>query len=172
MNLFSILSLFACAIYLSVGVHTFILDRKSEINKLFLFLCISMAVWSFAYSFVYIADTDHGIWIKISALGWCTFSAIILHLTLVFTENPVFNRPVQYALLYLPALVFLYMSVFLFRTDVKPPVIVSIFFYAGDFIYNFSYLLVSIVIIYKWGRKSHNTRRHKQADINADLLCK
>lgn len=85
MNLFSILSFTAFIVYLYLGVYAYRIDSKSLVNRLFLLLCISFAIWSFSYAFIYPASSKSTIfiWNKISSLGWCSYYGIILHLTFV-----------------------------------------------------------------------------------------
>lgn len=154
-------------IYLYIGFNAFNIERKSKINRLFFAFCLSMAVWSFAYAFVYVTDENQYIWMKISAIGWCTFSSFILHLVLLFTENKIIKSAITKTLIYIPSAIFFYISVFLFWKDAKPPVLIEKFFYIGDFIYHFSFLLVSIIVVTIWGIKSENRRQRKQSRIIA-----
>lgn len=165
----SMLSFFAFIVYLYVGIITFKLNKKSVINRLFLLLCISMAIWSFAYSFAYIAKDamTFSIWNKIAAPGWCSFNAIILYMVLVITESRISNHNFIRIVVFLPAPVFLYMSIFLFGPNIKTPGIIENIFYIGNSVYNFSYQLLSISIISIWGIRSHNKRQRIQAKIIA-----
>src|SRR5689334_13394061 len=88
-SLFSALSLISVYIYLHIGIYTFKQNKASLLNKVFLLLCISYAVWSFAYSFAYVSEYYHifSLWNKLSAFGWCSFSALSLYLVLLLTEN-------------------------------------------------------------------------------------
>lgn len=165
MNLFSVMSLFAFVIYLYMGIYTYLLERNSKMNRLFLYFCLSMAVWSFGYAFVYPSNIDNGIWIKISAVGWCTFCAIVLHSTLVFTKSPISNNQLALVLIYIPGFIFLYMSIFLFWPDSLPSKTVQDFFYTGNFLYIFCCLLSSIILVWKWGKRSDKVREKKQAHI-------
>jgi diguanylate cyclase (GGDEF)-like protein/PAS domain S-box-containing protein len=124
-----------------------------------------MSIWSFAYAFVYVHGEDQSIWMKIAAIGWCTFSSFLLHLTLLFTENKILERNIVKVLIYIPSIIFFYISVFLFGKDTGPSVFVQQFFYKGDFIYNFSFLLGSIIMVIVWGYQSNNIRKKKQAKI-------
>lgn len=152
-------------IYLFVGVYGYNLEPKAKINRLFLILCISMSIWSFAYAFVYVTLEQQYIWMKISAIGWCSFSSFILHLVLLFTENKLAKSKAITVILYIPSVLFFYMSVFLFYNGLGPSKWITDFFYIGNFIYNFSFLLTSIVLVGIWGIKAENMRRKKQAKI-------
>ncbi len=165
MNVFSAASLMACIAYFFIGIFAFFREPKAILSRLFLMFCFSMSIWSFAYAFVYVSVENQHIWMKISAIGWCTFSSFILHMTLQFTENKIIRNWLTKVLLYVPSLLFFYISVFLFRKDSQPSKWISNFFYIGDFIYNFSFLLLSIVLIVLWGKRSSSGRKRKQAVI-------
>jgi diguanylate cyclase (GGDEF)-like protein/PAS domain S-box-containing protein len=66
-----------------------------------------------------------------------------------------------------PAPVFLFMVLFLFGPEINTSPIVETIFYTGNFIYNFTYLAISIILIYLWGHKSNNKIQRKQAHIIA-----
>ena len=165
MIVLSALSLFAVLLYISVGILTYRLDRSKEINRLFLLWSMSMAIWSFGYAFVYITEEQQYIWMKISALGWCFFSVILLHLAMLFTGTPGIGKPLVKAAIYLPGFVFLYMSIFVFFPGRSLPRAVENFFYTGNFLYNFSCLLASLCIIFRWGLRSKSPIDRKQAKI-------
>ena len=165
MNFFSIISIVACVLYLQIGCYVLQLERKSRINQLFLILCISLAIWSFAFAFVYVTNEAESIWMEISALGWCTFSSIALHLVLLFTGNKACRSRSAILFLYLPSILFFYIAVCLFWKDHVPSRPVQIFFYVGDFIYHVTFLCMGILLIALWGARSNQLRKKKQARI-------
>ncbi len=166
-SIFSALSFVATIIYLHVGISAFKQNTKSKINLAFLLLCNSYAIWSFAYSFAYIANSNSVfmIWNKISALGWCSFSAITLFLVLLITENKFANNKICMIIIFVPAALFLYMAVFLFNDGIVTPYWIQKIFYTGNFLYNFIALLISIVLLFLWGIKSESKRIKIQARI-------
>ncbi|MGE5678035.1 MAG: histidine kinase N-terminal 7TM domain-containing protein, partial [Pseudomonadota bacterium] len=164
MNVFSIISIMAFMIYLLIGLYALHIDRRSKLNQLFFAFCLSMSVWSFAYAFVY-AGQDRNMWMKISAVGWCTFSSFVLHLTLLVTENKMVRNTAVKLLLYVPSALFFYISVFLYRNDKAPSAFIEKFFNIGDFTYHFTFLLASIILVFVWGCRSKSMRRRKQAGI-------
>lgn len=166
-SLFSALSLVAVLIYVYVGISTYRLGNGSNIHKAFLALCLSYAIWSFAYSFAYVSEDEYvfSIWNKISAVGWCSFSSISLLLVLLITEKRILEKKILKFLIFLPAFVFLFMAVFLFGVGINTPPIISSIFYIGDFIYNFAFLFSSIGILFIWGLKADNVRQKKQSNI-------
>lgn len=166
-SIFSALSMVAVLVYLYIGLFTWKDNRKSIINRVFFLLCISYAIWSFAFAFAYVSYSKYifSFWNKLSAFGWCTFSAITLYLVLLITDNKLVKKRYIQILIFAPALLFLYMALFLFGVGINTPTAVSNFFYIGDFIYNFVYLLLSIIIILIWGIGSDRIRIKLQSKI-------
>jgi len=167
MKFFSVMSIIAFMIYLYVGITTYKLNKNSKECRIFLLLNISMAIWSFTYSFAYLAENVFvfSFWNKLSAIGWCLFPAFVLCLVLIIADSKIIKHLSITTMIFLPGAVFLFMSVFLFGPTIKTNELVNSFFYIGNFIYNFSYLLLSIIVMYFWGKKSENYNQKKQSNI-------
>jgi PAS domain S-box/diguanylate cyclase (GGDEF) domain len=167
MKALSAISIIASIVYLYVGFKTYKLNKRSKECMVFLILNISMAIWAFAYAFAYTAENSYvfSFWNKISALGWCTFSALILYLVLLITENKLVNNKLVVIFIFSPAPIFLFMSVFLFGPTIKTYDLINTLFYTGNFLYNFGYLIISIIVMYFWGRKTDNSNKKKQSKI-------
>jgi diguanylate cyclase (GGDEF)-like protein/PAS domain S-box-containing protein len=160
------LSLLAVLIYLNIGVYLYNLNKRTVLNTLFFLLCVSMAIWSFGYAFVYESIGDSAVWMRISSIGWCTFSTFILHSTIRFTEVSWFLRSrMRQGLLYLPSALFLSMSLIAFYPGSQPGPAIERFFYIGDFLYDFLYLLLSLLLINRWGRRASRLSDKKNARI-------
>ena len=166
-NLLSALSLVAVYAYLHIGLFAFLKNRKSLINRVFFALCISYAVWSFAYSFAYLAVDYYSFsfWNKFSSFGWCSFSALSLYLVLLLTENRFSRNRILIFFIFLPGVLFLFMVLFLFGPHVVTPPFVADIFYKGNFIYNFLYCGLCIYLLARWGQRSDSLRTMKQAGI-------
>lgn len=167
MNFLSAMSIIAFIIYLYVGITTYKSNKNSAECKIFLLFNIAMAIWSFAYSFAYTAENHFvfSFWNKFSAIGWCLFPAFLLYLVLTISESKLIKHLSVIATIFLPGVIFLFISVFLFGPNIKTNEIITSFFYTGNFTYNFSYLLLSILVIYIWGKKSKNSNKKKQSKI-------
>jgi diguanylate cyclase (GGDEF)-like protein/PAS domain S-box-containing protein len=166
-GLLSALSLVSAFIYIFIGIYTYRQNIKSIVHKVFLILCTSYFIWSFAYSFAYISKSMYifSFWNKIAAIGWCSFSGITLYLVLLITEKKILKNRIIKTLIFIPGLVFFYIAVFLFGVGIKTSTIVSNIFNFGDFLYNSSFLLISILILFIWGRRSNKIRIKKQSNI-------
>lgn len=162
-----VFSLITCILYLQVGLYTYKLNPKSKICKLFFLLNILLSIWSFAFSFEYLAESsfDISFWYKLSSVGWCSFASITLYLVLNLTKNKFLNYFFVKFLVFLPAFVTMFINIFFIDPSVTAsgffPSIISIL----DFSYNFIYLLLSIILIYFWGKKSLKLKEKKQARL-------
>lgn len=163
MNLFSVLSIMAVTFYAYVGIYTY-RNKRNAVSRTFMFMCLSLAVWSFGYAFVYASEGGSSFWMKASAFGWCTFSALALHTAVRFTDIKLFRRLLPQILIYTPAAVFLFMSVFLFGPHSAPSKAVSDFFYTGDFLYDVIYPLAAFALLARMKRKTALEAQKKQLD--------
>jgi len=170
-GLFSALSFVAVFIYVYVGIFTFRQSKNSKIHRMFLALCFSYGIWSFAYAFAYVSIDKYVFmyWNKIAAIGWCSFSAITLYLVLLITDNNLSRKKPIIGLVFSPAVFFFVLAVFFFGEGIKTTKLLSKIFYIGDFLYNFTFLLLSIIILLLWGLKSNKDRVKRQAKIL--VLC-
>lgn len=164
MIFFSVISIVACVFYLQIGCYAFQLEKKSGINQLFMILCISLAIWSFAL--VYVTDETESIWVVIAAFGRYTYSSIMLHLTLVFTgHHRVCRSAKAAALIYAPSVFLLYKIIFLFRQNNHFPKSAEAFLYVGNYIYPAVFAFAGILILTLWGARTKRLREKKQAGI-------
>ncbi|MGI6751572.1 MAG: diguanylate cyclase domain-containing protein [Anaerovoracaceae bacterium] len=95
-------------VYFFCGIYIIYLNPKALLNRLFLSFCISLAIWSLGLSIAFSAPEQEAyhFWHKISALGWSSLYGILLHLTLVITQNHkkfIFKNINFIILLYVPA---------------------------------------------------------------------
>ena len=164
---FSAFSLFAAFIYISFGIYTYKENPQSRIHKCFLLVCLSYFIWSFAYAFAYISQDSmsFSFWNKFAAIGWCSFSALLLYFVFLITKNPIVEDKRISFIIFLPAIIFYVLAVFFFGPQINTPERVATFFYTGNFLYNFSYLLFSIVLLFRWGHKSSSIRIKRQSKI-------
>ncbi len=163
----TMLSLTASLLYFFIGFNVIRLYRKSKVCKIFFILTLSLAIWSLPASFLYLAENtvEYAFWNKISAFGWCTFEAIVLYFVMTLTENKLMRHWYIKLLILLPAVIFLYMVLFLFGPNITTAPIIENIFYKGNFLYNFIYSLLGILLIIRWGMRSKSRIQKKQAYI-------
>lgn len=179
MNLLSFISLIAFFVYLIAGVYVFLDNFRSRIHKAYLFLNLSFAVYSLAYTFFYLVPTKEFAltWIRISSIGWTLFPAILLNFALALTgEEKKLNDTIVQPLIFLPGIVFLIRSL-IYRLYVDD------FIWSGTFwkfIPDFSsiwlwmflfyltlYVLFSFLLILRW---RNNNRLHKSRIMGSIIL--
>lgn len=166
------LSFIASILYSYVGLNTIKYNKKSKLFRAFFLMTLSMSIWSFAGGFTYLAGNveEYSFWNKISAFGWCTFEAFALYFVMVLTQNKYVGNLYFKVSIMLPAAISLFMVLFLFGPHINTPPAIEKFFYTGNFLYNFSYLAISIFIIFLWGHKSDSKIQKKQAKVIA-VFC-
>lgn len=163
----SVLSFVASILYFFVGYRAFRSNRKSELCRVFFYSTLSMTIWSFGWGFIYLAETEvqYSFWNKVSAIGWCSFEALVLYFMMIFTGNKLIRHWYMKVLILLPAPIFLYMVLFLFGPNIETSPVVETLFYTGNFLYNFLYLAISMILLFLWGKKSKSKIQKKQASI-------
>lgn len=107
MNLYALLSLFASAISITLGISVFFLNRSAKLNKLFLASMIFNSYWAFCLFMMSQSPTLAGavIWQKVLFL-WPFLMSILLHFTLAYTESNLLKNKFIYIALYFPAIFF------------------------------------------------------------------
>ena len=107
MYVYSLLSLCASTLSLTLGVSVYYLNRKSVVNKLFMLTMIANGYWAFIdfmLSQTYSFETA-SLWSKALAF-WSFVAVLLLHFTLAFTESDLLKNKLTYVALYFPALLF------------------------------------------------------------------
>lgn len=163
----TMLSLAASVFYFFFGFNIIRSYGKSKVCRIFFIFTLSLAIWSLPGAFVYLAENteEYAFWNKLSAFGWCTFEAIGLYFAMTLTDNKLMRHRYFKLLILLPAIISLYMVLFLFGPNITTSPIVASIFNKGNFLYNFTYPLLSIILILRWGIKSKSKIQKKQAYI-------
>jgi len=107
MNVFALLSILSCVVVFLLGSFIFLRDTRKPLNRVFILLCLSLALWSFAEFGYRQADNLETayFWLKLSDLSFIV-APVLLHFVLVFTqERKLLRNKLTYLLLYAPALV-------------------------------------------------------------------
>ncbi|MFZ7102447.1 MAG: EAL domain-containing protein [Peptococcaceae bacterium] len=177
--LFSLLFFTAFTVYLFFGIYIIHLNPKASLNKLFLMVCISLCLWSFGFSIANSAPDPATclFWRRISALGWASIYSILLHFLLILTgKTSVLKRAWFCLLLYLPALVNLYIFSLSDRMAAVQYNLVKLdygwinsavnngwdlFFY----LYYGGYGLACLGLVWLWQRKSPDENLRRQATL-------
>lgn len=163
MTAYTLFSLTAFVVYLIAGIYPVAKYKLNAVSILFSLTCLSLALWSFAYAFVYMEYSVF--WVKLSSLGWCFFSALVLHIALRFARIPLFAKPLPQALLYvLPAVLF-YMRVFLMETGSDTSGMIGTLFQWLDSGYDVAYQMAALAVILRMRILSRNRRQRKLLNL-------
>jgi diguanylate cyclase (GGDEF)-like protein len=103
------IALYICGcFYMVFGAVIIAINAKSKVNRMFLHLTSSLAIWSFSYSIsTSVPTAEMSAFVRsFSAFGWGIFSSLLLHFVLALTKTKIrLNRRLLYVALYLPALI-------------------------------------------------------------------
>jgi len=174
------LSFGAAIIYIHMGVYAWKMGTWLKVNRVFFFFCLALAWWSFAITFSNAAPNAQAAeyWHKLSSPGWAFASALVLHFALALTgEDGLLKKWWIYAVIYLPGTVFTIKS--MNSLLVTGGFVLTAYGWgtveavgsAGSpwndvfSLYYVGYLVLSIVLIIRWGRRSRLKREKKQDRI-------
>ena len=104
----SILFYICGCFYMIFGAYIVVANVKSNVNKLFVFMTSTLAVWSFAFSFSTSAPTAElsAFWGCVSVFGWGVFYSVMFRFVLILTKaRRRLNKWVRLAVIYVPALI-------------------------------------------------------------------
>ncbi|MBN2545465.1 MAG: hypothetical protein JXB50_06695, partial [Spirochaetes bacterium] len=109
MNILSFIAVVVFLISFFEGAYIFLINKRSVLNILFLFICLSMAIWSLGAAFAYSSDDKSNIiiWEKISSIGFIFLHAFTLHFILEYIN---FKKVFFKIIIYLPSFLFLIFS--------------------------------------------------------------
>jgi PAS domain S-box-containing protein len=176
-TLFSSLSFLCFVIFLCIGTYVYLKEKKASLTKVFFALSLVLAVWSLAYSFVYVETNEKALWFwyKLSAIGWATFSSPFLHFFIILTgKQNILKSHWLYTVLYLPPVVFvvrllsdiLITERFYYSPLGNLEIQISNSIWASLFMtYWLTYSILALILVWVWGSKATTRREKKQAKI-------
>lgn len=176
-NQISILFYLIFILYSCLGFFSLFLNKKERLNQVFLWLCMSYAIWSVAFAISNsLSDLPEVlIWRRIAALGWGSAFSLMLHFILILTEKQkLLAVPKTYVALYLPAAITI--LVFALVPDLANAQYNLVQTPAGwgnipvnngwDMFYNLYYLsfsLTTLAVLLQWYRTSSDRQKQQQA---------
>ena len=88
MNILSLFSTIFLLICLYLGLHILFLDKKSKINWIFFFLCLSQLLWAFCFLLIISTESKESLifWYKVGSFFFISYFALVLHFCLVITK--------------------------------------------------------------------------------------
>ncbi|MGD6807154.1 MAG: histidine kinase N-terminal 7TM domain-containing protein [Candidatus Bathyarchaeia archaeon] len=93
MNLYALLALCATAMSAMLGVSVYLLNHKSSLNRLFMFMMLFNGYWAFCTYMKTVSDSTATalFWGKVLSF-WPFLIAVMLHFALAFTENDLLRK--------------------------------------------------------------------------------
>ena len=165
-------------IYFSLGIYVIKKDNKSAKNKLFFIISMVLSLWALTYGVSLASNNPETalLWRRIGAAGYLSFYSLFLHFTLVLTEKKsIIQRKWFLALTYIPAILLIYnFSISSYMHNYYEMIELNIGWVVSAehtewnlalYIYYISYTLISILLLWKWGRNVRATRKKKQASL-------
>lgn len=176
--LFSLLYFIAFILELGFGAAIMYMNPKGKLNRQVFLSSISLSFWSLGFVMSNSAETKEIclFWRRFSAIGWTTAYAVLLHLLLILTKKDNILKRIHYVLLYLPALICLYIFAisssisigqYNLLKGVHGWVNVSVnngwdfFFY----IYYIGYVIMGLLLLISWKRNTEDKAKLSQAKI-------
>ena len=88
-NLLSLISFSNAVFFVFFAVYSISGNRKSIINLASFAECTLLAIWSFSYTFFYVADTreEAWIWLHIGSIGWIGFMGTLVWVFMALTRQ-------------------------------------------------------------------------------------
>lgn len=177
--LFSLLFISGSLICLFWGVYIIRLNLKSNINRVFLLLCIALSIWFFGFAMANSSSNLNAafFWRRFASIGMTSIFSLILHFLLLLTrqnEDKKLNKILY--LLYIPGLICMYVFTFSSSfaivqydlvktayglTNIASNTIWNYFYYS----YYSLYMILSLVIVWKWKDRIKEKAKIRQANI-------
>lgn len=177
MHLLSLLAFLVTGFHLALGIFLLRSNPRAALNRIFFLICVSLAFWSFGYSFLQGAPTQEEawLWFKVSSPGWTLAPALLLHfLILLARQGKLLERRGAYLALYAPAVYFFGRALFgelgvvefvdtpFGWSEVYGPVSIGFMVYL---VYFSGYILFGLWLVWQFGRKSEVTAERRQAAV-------
>lgn len=178
-NMIKIMFFTATFIYISMSAHILIKDSSLLANRLYFILSLLYAYWSLVTGILFLVD-DPAIIQSMKAstvIAWGVIYSIVLHLLLLMSGNERYlKKKLSYIIIYVPALINLYLylsdpvtSAELIKTTsgfILENKLPRNFFWNNYFNFYYStFLIFGLLIVFNWYHKTTHKREKKQAQI-------
>ncbi|MEI7883856.1 MAG: EAL domain-containing protein [Clostridia bacterium] len=180
MLVFATLYLISAFIYLYMGIFTISNDSHNPVNRIYLLICFIMFSWA-GISVLLILAPDALIATKFrqcAVFAWGTLYSVLLHFFITLTgKKKQLKNPVVLLAIYLPAVYAIYLYFFQQPETAASIIKTSLGWvykslpnqgWVWDYyltIYYLISLLISVILLWLWGKKSLIKREKKQAQI-------
>jgi PAS domain S-box-containing protein len=115
MDIYAWASISASIVSVALGVTVFLLNRRNLLNKLFISTCVIGFFWTFTEFMMWQSSNAEiaNFWSNMGFI-WPFFVALVLHFSLLYTQNRWLKNKLTYVALYAPAAIF---AIIDFSTD-------------------------------------------------------
>lgn len=178
-SVFSLVFFLGALLALFWGFYIIKIDKHSDINRMFLLVCISISIWCIGFAFANSVEVLKTalFWRRISALGWTTIYSITLHFLLLLTRDkkkPKMGKRIY--LLYIPAIINIYIfsisnSMALLQYNLVKTSLGwtnlavnngwDLFYY----LYYSLYMIVSMAVVWRWKKGLKSKIKIRQANL-------
>lgn len=89
LNILSLLSFANAMFLLFIAFYSISINRKSMINRTSFLECLLLSIWSFAYTFLYVAEDKETawFWVRIGSIGWSGFMGVLVWFFISLTRS-------------------------------------------------------------------------------------
>jgi len=153
--------------YIYFGVYILLVDNKTRENKIFFFICMIFALWSFSFIFIhapFIVKSEKYYWLKIGYTAAYLYNPFLLLFALNLTD---YYKPIKYKPFFL-FILFILPVIYLYKHIADNAILDDLpfgFWYYTSHIYANLYNLSSLVIVIIGARYSQSNRIKLQTKI-------
>ena len=179
MNYYVLLPLVAFLANLILGSYILLKDSKSTLNKLYSLFAFSIAIWALGNTITFSSFLFHSSFngVNLEFAGASLLPAFLLHFCLVFSKRKITSSKRVVLLLYLPGLIFLFISQ---TTELLSGNLKSVYWgytatdgvlYAPFIAYILGYITLSLFFIHHAKQEGNSVKEKKQATLLTIAIC-
>lgn len=119
-NILSLLSFANAVFFMFIAVYSLAANRKSPINQASSLECFLLAIWTFSYTFFYIAPTKEAawFWLKLASIGWGGFMGVLVWFFLAMARDKRnINKTLKVAVIGIAPAIIILLNLFSGRTS-------------------------------------------------------
>mgnify|MGYP000853071445 CR=1 FL=1 len=165
--LFLILNYTALLVYVFIAIHAYRANSKNKLNRLFSVLCLIFAFSAFMEILINNSTNPHMAFLlnQISQLAWLNYPGLMLLLAFCTTQNKeVLKRPRLKIYIFIPGLLLSVFELFIIGYSLNGSQAL-VFIHGLEYFYTYSFLIISLGLVWKWKKDTPWQREKRQAEI-------
>lgn len=162
-----ILNYTALLVYIFISIHAYRANPRHRVNRLFSVLCLIFAFVAFMEILINNASDPHTTFLldQISQIAWLNYPGLMLLMAIWTGRKKDLLQPSRLqTLIYVPGILFTLFELLINNYSLQGSQILA-FVHTLEFIYIYSYLIISLFLIWQWRQSTPWQREKKQADI-------